>query len=98
MQPIFKNITRVSKELGIPQYTLRYWEKVFDMPPVQKINTKRYYRKIDVDRLKQIKYLLKNEFRTHKGVRKFLQKKSAFLQNVSKENKDEPGRSINLGI
>ena len=44
MQPIFKNITRVSKELGIPQYTLRYWEKVFDMPAVQKINTKRYYR------------------------------------------------------
>ena len=98
MQPIFKNITRVSKELGIPQYTLRYWEKVFDMPPVQKINTKRYYREKDIARLRQIKYLIFNEYRTHKGVRKFLQKKSAFLQNVSKENKDEPGRSINLEI
>lgn len=98
MQPIFKNITRVSKELGIPQYTLRYWEKVFNLPPVQKINTKRYYREKDIARLRQIKYLIFNEYRTHKGVRKFLQKKSAFLQNVSKENKDEPRRSINLGI
>ena len=98
MQPIFKNITRVSKELGIPQYTLRYWEKVFNLPPVQKINTKRYYREKDIARLRQIKYLIFNEYRTHKGVRKFLQKKSAFLQNVSKENKDEPGRSINLEI
>ena len=98
MQPIFKNITRVSKELGIPQYTLRYWEKVFDMPPVQKINTKRYYRKKDVDRLKQIKYLLKNEVRTHKGVKKFLQEQQALLQNVSKKSQNESKRSLKLDL
>ena len=98
MQPIFKNITRVSKELGIPQYTLRYWEKVFDMPAVQKINTKRYYRKKDVDRLNQIKYLLKNEFRTHKGVKKFLQEQQTLLQNVSKKSQNESKRSVKLDL
>ena len=98
MQPIFKNITRVSKELGIPQHTLRYWEKVFDMPPVQKINTKRYYREKDVARLRQIKYLLKNEFRTHKGVKKFLQEQQALLQNVSKKSQNESKRSVKLDL
>ena len=98
MQPIFKNITRVSKELGIPQYTLRYWEKVFDMPPVQKINTKRYYRKKDVDRLKQMTYVVKNEFRTHKGVKKFLQEQQALLQNVSKKSQNESKRSVKLDL
>ena len=98
MQPIFKNITRVSKELGIPQYTLRYWEKVFDMPAVQKINTKRYYREKDVARLKQIKYLLKNEFRTHKGVKKFLQEQQTLLQNVSKKSQNEPNRAFKVDL
>ena len=78
--------------------TLSYWEKVFDMPPVQKINTKRYYRKKDVDRLKQIKYLLKNEFRTHKGVKKFLQEQQALLQNVSKKSQNEPNRSFKVDL
>jgi DNA-binding transcriptional MerR regulator len=98
MQPIFKNITRVSKELGIPQYTLRYWEKVFDMPAVQKINTKRYYREKDVARLRQIKYLLKDECYSHRGVKKFLQRQQAILQNVSKKSQDEPNRSFKVDL
>ena len=98
MQPIFKNISRVSKELDLPQHILRYWEDYFSIPKITRIKHRRYYRKKDIDKLRQIKYLIRSEYRTYKGVKKFLKKKSAFLQNVSKENKNEPGRSINLEI
>ena len=52
----------------------------------------------DVARLKQIKYLLKNEFRTHKGVKKFLQKQQTLLQNVSKKSQNESKRSVKLDL
>ena len=98
MQSLFKNISRVSEEINVPQHTLRYWENYFNLPKIIRIRKRRYYRKKDIDRLKQIKYLIQNEYRTYKGVKKFLQRQQAILQNVPQESKDEPNRSFKVDL
>ena len=62
----FASINSVSQELGIPAYTLRYWEKQFPsvVRPVAGAGGRRYYR--------TIKDLLYNRGLTIAGVKKMI--------------------------
>lgn len=72
-EPTFKNITEVSKELHIPQYVLRFWEKEFkQISPVKRKGGRRFYRTEDVDTIRKIKELLYDKGYTIKGARKIL--------------------------
>lgn len=52
------SITEVTKLVGVPASTLRYWEKQFDgITPRTDNHGNRYYRQSDIDLIKQIKYL-----------------------------------------
>ncbi|MBO4746121.1 MAG: MerR family transcriptional regulator [Alphaproteobacteria bacterium] len=70
----FVSINNVSRELGIPAYTLRYWEKQFPtiVHPTTGAGGRRYYRGEMVERLRAIKDLLYNRGMTIAGVKKMI--------------------------
>jgi len=70
----FIPINEVSKELDVPAYTLRYWEKQFPgaIRPVTGAGNRRYYRRETVDKLRSIKSLLYDKGMTIAGVKKVL--------------------------
>ena len=70
----FTSINTVSQELGIPAYTLRYWEKQFPtvVRPVAGAGGRRYYRPEMVARLRTIQDLLYNRGLTIAGVKKLI--------------------------
>lgn len=70
----FVSINELSKQLGIPAHTLRYWEKVFagTIRPVTGAGGRRYYRAEDVAKIKSIRGLLYGQGYTIAGVRKLI--------------------------
>ncbi len=77
----YKTIGEVAKILDlksrtgqkIPTYTIRYWEKEFKQIKPKILNgNRRYYDKSNVDLLKKIKFLLKDQGMTIEGVKKIL--------------------------
>ena len=75
-----KNISDVSKILNLidpitkkPQnHIIRYWEKEFKEIKPRKINNRRYYTNNQIEIIKMIKFLLKNNGMTVSGVKKIL--------------------------
>ena len=77
----YKTIGEVTKILNlqnkssqkIPTHTIRFWEKEFKQIRPKLFNGKRrYYDKKNVDLLKKIKFLLKDQGMTINGVKKLL--------------------------
>ena len=77
----YKTIGEVTKILNIknrsgqkiPTHTIRFWEKKFKQIKPKILNgNRRYYDKRNVDLLKKIKYLLKDQGMTINGVKKLL--------------------------
>ena len=70
----FSSINDVSKRLGVPAHTLRYWEKQFPtaIKPTTGAGGRRYYRAETVDKLYVIKDLLYTHGMTIAGVKKML--------------------------
>lgn len=79
----FASINEVSRELGLPAYTLRYWEKQFPtvVRPVTGAGGRRYYRPEVVARLRTIQDLLYNRGMTIHGVKKLIHN-GEFLSDV----------------
>lgn len=81
----FRTISEVSKELGVQQHVLRFWETKFSqVRPLKRGGGRRYYRPEDVELLKRIHELLYTEGYTIKGVQKLMreQGKNAVLSGV----------------
>jgi len=73
----FKTIGELSRELGVAQHILRYWETRFpQLRPLQRAGNRRYYRPADVDLARRIHRLLTAEGYTVRGVQKLLREKS----------------------
>ncbi len=70
----FASINDVSRELGVPAHTLRYWEKQFPtvVRPTTGAGGRRYYRAETVARLKSIQELLYDRGMTIAGVKKMI--------------------------
>ena len=75
-----KNITELSKLLNLinpktnktNNYILRYWEKEFKQVKPVFINKRRYYTEKQVEIIKMIKFLLKDQGMTISGVKNVL--------------------------
>ena len=77
----YKTISEVVEIIGLkskkgklkPTHTLRYWEKEFNQikPRILKGN-RRYYDEKNIDLLRKIRYLLKDQGMTINGVKKIL--------------------------
>jgi DNA-binding transcriptional MerR regulator len=69
----FRTIGELSKDIGLPQHILRYWETRFpQLRPVTRAGNRRYYRPEDVALVKQIDQALNRDGYTIKGVQKLL--------------------------
>ena len=76
----------------IPTHTIRFWEKEFKQIKPKILNGKRrYYDKTNIDLLKKIKYLLKDQGMTIKGVKKLL------ISGLSNELDENSNKSISAG-
>ena len=80
----YKTISEVVKILGlkskndqsIPTHTIRYWEKEFkQIKPKILTGNRRYYDEKNIEILKKIHYLLKEQGMTINGVKKILNNK-----------------------
>ena len=77
------NITELAKILKLVNvsnkkplnYILRFWEKEFKQIRPKLINNRRYYTVEQVELIKKIKFLLKDEGMTIKGAKNILNKK-----------------------
>ena len=71
-----KTIGELSRELGVAQHILRYWESRFpELKPMQRAGNRRYYRPADVALARRINRLLGEEGYTVRGVQKLLRGK-----------------------
>ena len=95
----YKSIGEVAKILNLVNekngslntHTLRFWEKEFkNISPKIFSGRRRYYDKSSIELLKKIKFLLKNEGMTIKGVKKLLNSSNSFQLD------DLPNNSINI--
>ena len=76
----FINISELCKKLELINsktkkplnYVIRYWEKEFKFIKPKILNNRRYYSKEQVEKIKMVKYLLKNQGMTIAGVKAFL--------------------------
>ena len=69
----FRTIGELSRETGLPQHILRYWETRFpQLRPLQRAGKRRYYRPEDVALVLRINSLLNVEGYTIPGVQKLL--------------------------
>lgn len=69
----FRTIGELSRETGLPQHILRYWETRFpQLRPLQRAGNRRYYRPEDVALVLRINGMLNNEGYTIRGVQKLL--------------------------
>ena len=97
----FASINTVSRELGLPAHTLRYWEKQFPtvVRPTSGAGGRRYYRPETVARLKTIRDLLYNRGMTIAGVKKLIRNGEFLTNNIEflSEHKSLPvtnGRTL----
>ena len=100
----YKTIGEVVKILDLknksgqktPTHTIRFWEKEFkQIKPKILSGNRRYYDKSNIDLLKKIKFLLKDQGMTISGVRKLLN--SSYLNNLD-EFSNKTIRTDNLRI
>ena len=74
----FLTIGELSRELGVAQHILRYWETRFpQLKPMQRAGNRRYYRPADADLARRIHRLLNQDGYTVRGVQKLLRDKTA---------------------
>ncbi|MDY0960066.1 MerR family transcriptional regulator [Sphingomonas sp. CFBP8993] len=64
-----RTIGEVSRETGVAQHVLRYWESRFpQLKPVQRAGNRRYYRPEDMTLIRRIDQLLNQQGYTVRGV------------------------------
>lgn len=69
----FRTIGEVSRDTGLPQHILRYWETRFpQLRPLQRAGKRRYYRPEDVALVKRLDSLLNEQGYTVRGVQQLL--------------------------
>jgi len=87
----FYNISEVSNILKLTNpknnkplnHILRYWEKEFKQIKPKMINNRRYYSNEQIEIIKMIKFLLKNEGLTIAGVKHLLNSKINKLDDTN---------------
>ena len=89
----YKSISEVAEIIGLKDqksgklntHTIRFWEKQFkQIKPIILTGNRRYYDQKNIEILKKVHYLLKEQGMTIKGVKKILNSKEALkLDEIS---------------
>ena len=90
---VAKMLNLINKKNGkLNTHTIRFWEKEFkNIKPLILSGRRRYYDEKSIEVLKKIKFLLKNQGMTIKGVKKLLENTKSFALD------DSLNKSINIG-
>ena len=73
----FETIAEVAENLKLPQHVLRFWESRFkQLKPLKLSGNRRYYRTIDIELIRYIKNLLREDCISIKGVQKIFANQS----------------------
>jgi len=95
-------IGEVSKLVGLPSHTLRYWETEFKFLSPQKAGTgQRMYKKSDVEFIFLIKQLLHDQRFTIEGARQHLKEMKAGGKgglNIEGKSKSKSSAQLKLGF
>ena len=85
-----KELNLVNKKTGKPaNHILRFWEREFkEIKPTILKGKRRFYDKNQINKIKYIKYLLKDKGLTIKGVKKILKDKKN-IDGTNKSNVDK---------
>ena len=76
-QGAFRTIGELSRETGLPQHILRYWETRFpQLRPLTRAGNRRYYRPEDVALVRRIDQALNREGYTIRGAQQLLADKA----------------------
>ena len=76
---------KVNKKGSLPTHIIRFWETQFKQIKPKILNSnRRYYDEKNIDLLKKIKYLLKDQGMTIKGVKKLLDNNKLLKLDESK--------------
>ena len=72
---IYYSISELSQHFGVAQSLLRYWEKEFDkINPKRNKKGTRFYSKQDVEQIKLVYHLVKEQGHTLEGARQKLKR------------------------
>ena len=72
-QGAFRTIGELSRDTGLPQHILRYWETRFpQLRPLTRAGNRRYYRPEDVALVRRIDQALNRDGYTVRGVQQLL--------------------------
>ena len=81
-----KKIGLIAKELKVPIYVIRLWEKKIDiLKPIRKPRGTRYFSNSQREILKEVKYLLQKKKYSIEGVNLYFKEKKRF--NYSSEKR-----------
>jgi DNA-binding transcriptional MerR regulator len=85
----FRTISEAADELGVPQHVLRFWESKFSfIRPMKRAGGRRFYRPQDLEMLKGVRALLREEGYTIKGVQR-LHKEQGIKRLIQGAPEDE---------
>lgn len=74
---LFYSIQEVSEYTGVPPYTIRYWEKKYNLiRPEKDSRGRRRYRNTDLELIKKIKELIYEKKYKTEGVKKKIKEES----------------------
>ena len=74
---VLKKIGCISKELNLPIYVIRFWEKKINiLKPIRKPGGTRYYSSTQMQILKEIKFLLQKKKYSIEGVNLYFNEKN----------------------
>ena len=91
----YKTIGEVVKIIGLksrksqslPTHTIRYWEKEFKQIKPKILNgNRRYYDKKNIELIKKVHFLLKEQGMTINGVKKILENKDSLKLDETQNN------------
>ena len=81
-----KKIGVIAKELKLPIYVIRLWEKKINvLKPIRKPRGTRYYSSTQTEILKEVKYLLQKKKYSIEGVNLYFKEKKRFIDPSEKK-------------
>ncbi len=81
-----KKIGLIAKELKLPIYVIRLWEKKINvLKPIRKPRGTRYYSCTQTEILKEVKYLLQKKKYSIEGVNLYFKEKKRFIDPSEKK-------------
>ena len=85
-------IGEVAEIVEVPVHTLRYWERMFkeDLSPYRSAGRQRIYSELDIEKIREVKKLLKEEGYSINGVRKIFENGTESKKSVVSSLEKEP--------